>query len=650
MLNQSIKVGKLTLKNRVVFPPLTTGYEERDGSIGEKSLNFYKRLAQGGAAYIVIGDVAPVNTASPTPKLCRDEQIPSFRRLTDACHEYGAKVALQIFHPEYDVAGVGALIMQSRILQQQGKTAECEAVTKQAYAKLHHDMQHFVNEATPKQLGEILDAISACAVRAEKAGADAIQIHGDRLVGSLCSKILNKRADEYGGSFENRTRFAVEVVRAIKKAAPSMTIDYKLPVITPMEGGLRGKGGIELEEAIALAKILEKEGVDMLHVAQANHTGNMNDTIPVMGTREYGFAVYCAEEVKKVVSIPVCAVGRIITEDAAEAVLQSGKCDLVGLGRPLLCDSDFANKAAAGEPIRYCLSCNKGCTDSITGRSYCQCVLNAENGSEYVRTITKAETSRKVAVVGAGIAGLEAARVASIKGHDVTLYEKGYDIGGQINIAAVPPRKGEMARALNYYKEILPSLNIRLKFGAEPTISELNGYDYVIFATGAKNLMLNVKGGNLPQVVSAWDVLARKSIVFGNVAVIGGGLVGAETAEFLAAEGAKVKIIEQLPEIAKGESSTVLPAMKADFAAHGVEQYVNTKLVEVKEGIVVCEQEGKGAVEIPADFVVMAVGARAAKPETDGLTAEALYCGDCVKPADISAAIRSAYDAANSIN
>ena len=276
MLEQPLKIGNITLKNRVVFPPLTTGYEERDGSIGEKSFNFYKRIAEGGAAYIVLGDVAPVNTASPTPKLCRDDQIPSFKKLAYACHEYGAKLAVQIFHPEYDVDGVGALIIKSRMLAQQGNKEESDAVTKQAFAKLHHDMQHFVNEATKEQLAKIVEAISACAKRAVKAGVDAIQVHGDRLVGSLCSKILNKRSDEYGGSFENRIRFALEVVRAIKAAAPETVIDYKLPVVTPMNGGLRGKGGLELDEAVKLAELLEKEGVQIFHVAQANHTGNMN--------------------------------------------------------------------------------------------------------------------------------------------------------------------------------------------------------------------------------------------------------------------------------------------------------------------------------------------------------------------------------------
>ena len=651
MLEKPIKIGKITLKNRIVFPPLTTGYEERDGSIGEKSFNFYKRLAEGGAAYIVLGDVAPVNTASPTPKLFCDEQIPSFKKLADACHEYGAKLAVQIFHPEYDVDAVGALIVKSRMLAQQGKNEESAAVTKQAFAKLHHDMLHFVNEATKEQLKKIIDAMSACAKRANAAGVDAIQIHGDRLTGSLCSKILNKRGDEYGGAFENRIRFALEAVRAIKAAVPDMVIDYKLPVITPMEGGLRGKGGLELDEAVELAKILEKEGVDTFHVAQANHTGNMNDTIPAMGTRKYGFVVYAAEAVKNAVSVPVCAVGRIITEEAAEAVLTSGKCDLVGLGRPLLCDPDFANKAIAGKPVRYCLSCNKGCTDNIINRSFCQCVLNAENGAEYVRTITPAKNKKKVAVIGAGIAGLEAARVCALKGHKVTVFEKSYALGGQINIASVPPRKGEMARSIIFYEKVLPSLNVTVITGREPDVKELNGFDEVIVATGAQNVQLKVEGASLAHVVSAWSVLARKEAVFGRVAVIGGGLVGAETAEYLANQGAEVSIIEMTPEIAKGESSTVLPEMKADFAAHGVKEFVNCKVIKITNDTVVCENtvDGKEVV-IPADFVVMAGGARANAFDVNGVKASVHFCGDCVKPADISNAVRTAYDVANSIN
>ncbi len=650
MLNTGIKIGNMTLKNRVVFPPLTTGYEERDGSIGEKSFNFYKRLAEGGAGYIVLGDVAPVNTASPTPKLCRDDQIPSFRRLADACHEYGAKLALQIFHPEYDVPGVSKYIIESRMLQQQGKMEESQAVARQAFAKLHHDMQHFVNEATEEQLTEILDAIRACAARAREAGIDAIQIHGDRLVGSLCSPILNKRTDSYGGCFENRIRFALQVVDVIREAAPTLAIDYKLPVITPMEGGLRGKGGLEIEEAVRLAVLLEQRGVDMLHVGQANHTGNMNDTIPAMGTREYGFIADAAAAVKNAVGLPVCAVGRIFTAAAAEALLSSGKCDLVGMGRPLLCDPDFANKAEAGLPVRHCISCNKGCTDKISNRGFCECILNAENGAEYHRVIKKAESAKRVAVVGGGIAGLEAARVAALKGHSVALFEKSYALGGQINLAAVPPRKSEMLRAVDYYKQILPALGVAVNMGAEPDAAVLNGFDHVIVAVGAKNFMLPVPGAELPHVVSAWDVLSGKSLAFGKVAVIGGGLVGAETAEYLAHLGAKVSVIELMPEIAKGESATVMPALKASFAKYGVQELVNTKLMEIKPGCVVCENtQTQEAVSVEADFVVMAVGAKANAFAVEGITAAVHYVGDSVKPADISSAIRTAYDAANAI-
>ena len=346
---EPIKIGNVTFKNRIMFPPLTTGYEEKDGSIGEQSFNFYKRLAEGGVGYIVIGDVAPLATFSPTPKLFREEQIPTYKKLADACHEYGAKLGLQLFHPEYNVAALAALFAQGKM--------------QEARAQLHYDMQHYINEVSEEGLNEIIDHMVACAKLAEQAGVDCIEVHGDRLVGSLCSKILNKRTDNYGGSFENRTRFALTLVKALKEAVPNMVIDYKLPVITPLaEGGLRGKGGLELEEAIELAKLLVEAGVDTLHVAQANHTGNMADTIPPMGTQPYGFTVYCAEEVKKVVDVPVSCVGRIVTPQAAEAVVATGKADMVGLGRSLLADPDFVKRCEEGKAgcVRTCIMCNKG--------------------------------------------------------------------------------------------------------------------------------------------------------------------------------------------------------------------------------------------------------------------------------------------------
>ncbi|MCD8295831.1 MAG: NAD(P)/FAD-dependent oxidoreductase [Clostridia bacterium] len=648
MLNEPLRVGEITLKNRVVFPPLTTGYEEKDGSIGDRSFNFYRRIAQGGAGYIILGDVAPISTASPTPKLATDAQIPSFKALADACHEYGAKLGIQLFHPEYDAAGVGALIIKCRTLDMQGKHEESEKVSEEAYAKLHYDMEHFVNEATEDQLRQIIDIMVACAKRAQTAGVDIIQVHGDRLVGSLCSPVLNKRTDEYGGDLSGRSRFAVQLVKALRAALPHMPIDFKLPIITQEKGTMRGRGGLPLEEAVQLAKLLEMAGASMFHVAQANHTGNMNDTIPAMGTRPYGFTVYCAEEIRRNVYVPVCTVGRIVCETDAEAILSAGKADLIGLGRELICDPDFPNKAAAGEPIRHCIMCNKGCTDAILGRTICQCVLNAENGQEYNRTISKTSSPKKVAVVGAGIAGLEAARVAAAKGHCVTLYEKTYKLGGQLNLACVPPRKHEMLRAIWYYTEALPALGVQIRMGTEPSVEELNTYNDVIIATGAKNLMLNVPGAADPCVISAWDVLSGKTAPFGRVSVIGGGLVGAETAEYLASLGCDVSIIEMLPKIAQGESSTVLPFMMEDLTSHGVKIYTNTTLQCICPGFISCAA-GEHNVQILTDFVVMAVGARPNPLSAEGLTANVHFAGDCVKVADISSAVRAAYDTANSI-
>ena len=664
-LLEPLQAGSMTLKNRIMFPPLTTGYEERDGSIGERSLGFYERLAKGGVAYIVIGDVAPVRTASPTPMLYDDSQIPAFRRLADALHAHDSRLALQIFHPEYDVPGVGRLIMGAGAARKaaaeakaagneeefEKQTQQAEKMTKDAYAKLRYEMQHFATEATTEQLARIRESIAQCAARAQKAGVDAIEVHGDRLLGSMCSEMLNHRTDEYGGSLENRARYALEVVAAIKKAAPALAVEYKLPIITVnQDGSLRGTGGLLEDEAVAFAKMLEEAGVDMIQAAQANHTGNMGDTIPPMGDVPYNWTLPAAKRIKNAVNIPVATVGRVITVEAGEQILENGEADMIGYGRSLLTDPDIAVKTAAGECIRECLNCNKGCVDAIQNRRYISCVLNAENGDETTVCIRPAETVKKVAIAGAGIAGLEAARVAAKRGHQVTVFEKDDKIGGQIHLAAVPPRKSEILRAVTYYEKILPSLDIELKLNTEPSAGELNQYDAVLVAAGAHNMELPVPVEN-SNVVSSWDVLKGAGVT-GTCAVLGGGLVGTETAEYLAAQGCKTVIIEMMDKIAAGESATVMPLITKDFEKHGVEQHVNTRVKEIRDNVIYAENtKDHTEITIHADTIVNALGSKKNEFDVSGITVPVTYIGDCSgeRTADIAAAVRSGYHAANAL-
>lgn len=407
-----------------------------------------RRVTGGGASYIVLGDVAPIASFSPTPKLYCDEQIESFRLLADAVHEYGCKLGVQIFHPEYDCDAINALF-------QQGKMNEVRA-------QLHHDMEHFTDEVSEGALLKIIDKMCACAVRAEKAGVDVIQVHGDRLVGCLCSTRMNRRTDKFGGSLENRTRFALMLVRSLREAVPDMIIDYKFPIVTSE----RGKGGIDLCDAPQFARWVEEAGVDMLHVAQANHTGNMADIIPPMGVQPYGFFVDITGQIKEAVSIPVSAVGRIIDPKMAERIVVSGKADMVGIGRGFLADEDWVRKVEEGraDQIIRCLSCNKGCADAIQRREGLSCVLNPE--------LRRAVQDAVKAARGAGV---------------------------------------------------------KFELGHEATAEELAaaGFDHVIVAVGAQCACPPIPGRELANVVDSWSVLAGTAEAYGKVAVIGGGMVAA---------------------------------------------------------------------------------------------------------------------------
>lgn len=632
---QPIEVGGQTFKNRIMFPPLTTGYE-KNGMISEQDMGFYTRLAKGGVGYIVMGDVAPINSFSPTPKLFDDSQIPAFKALADSVHAYGTKLGVQLFHPEYDVDAINSLFMQKKFDEMR--------------QRLHHDMMFFTDEVSEEMLMAIIDKMCACAVRAQKAGVDVIQIHGDRLNGCLCSTRMNHRTDKFGGSLENRVRFARMLTRAIRKAVPDMIIDYKLSIVTPQ----RGKGGIDEADAVQFAQWLVEDGVDMLHVAQANHTGNMADTIPPMGVQPYGFFVKIAGDIKKAVHVPVSAVGRIVDAEMAARVIESGMADMVAMGRPLLADPDWGTKIAAGKAcdIRRCISCNKGCTDAIQNRQFLSCVLNAENGYENTRSIQPAAQKKKIAVLGGGPAGLEAARVAALRGHDVTLFEKTTTLGGQLNIACVPPRKEEMRRAAQDLIHAVCNAGVHLCMGQTRTAEQLKdaGFEAVINAVGAHSAAPRIPGIDSVNVADAWKVLAGEQQVYGTVAVIGGGMVGCETAEYLAARGCKVSVIEMMDKIAAGESTTILPTLLENYKTYGVEQYPSHKVKEFRMDAVVCENKDGAEVTIPCDYIVLAMGARSNEFDAAALEAASIpvySIGDAAgKAADISNAIRTGYDTA----
>ncbi|MFO7693976.1 MAG: FAD-dependent oxidoreductase [Vicinamibacterales bacterium] len=639
-LFQPIALGPVFLRNRIVFPPMTTGYEEK-GMVTPRSRTFYRTIARGGAGLVIIGDVSIQPSFAPTPFAHDDAFVPGLRELADDVHAGGAKIAAQLFHQEYDTAEIG------RVMQAEGREA--------ARKRLHRDMDDYCNQLTAVDIAAILERFRRAAVRVREAGFDLIQVHGDRLAGMFTSGLLNKRTDEYGGPLRNRARFAIEVVRAIRDAVPDVPIEYKLSIIRtdpPM-----GRAGPTLDEAQVLAGWLEEAGVAGFHVALANH-GSIGDTIPAMGTQPYGCFVDLAEAIKRVAHVPVTAVGRILEPDFAEGLLESGKADLVGIGRGLIAEPGWPRGVERGETgdLRLCIMCNH-CASSLMSNQPLRCAINATVGESEPVTMASASVPRRVLVIGGGPAGMEAAHIAAERGHRVTLVERQERLGGQLPLCSAPPYKHEISRLTQYLTAQVARRDVEVRLGAAAPVERLLDEirpDAVIVATGVSPSRLPVPGADRAIVVTAWDVMAGSADVGPRAAIVGGGSVGVETALLLAPRGIEVTVLEMLDTIAAGESPTILPFIHAQLKRYGVRVLTGHRLVSVEaDGLRVTGPDG-ATIAIECDTVVMATGTRRNPTFAGEISARGLEChvvGDCAEggPGTLAGAIHDGFRAGMSV-
>ena len=599
-----IKIGTLELANRFVVPPMASTLASEDGTVSQAFIDYWKARARGGWGLLIVEFTAidPLGKVAPChPCLWSDEFIDGLKRLTDTVHSHGAKIAVQLSHTGRqtfpDIIGIpGAQpVSASPIPCPLDRAVPRELSTEEVYG--------------------LVEKFGDAAARARTAGFDAVEIHGAHgyLIAQFMSAYSNKRVDEFGGSLHNRLRFPQEIVRNVrKKLGPSY------PLLFRMSGEERIPGGRTLDESRVIARMLEKEGIDCIDVS-VGVSGSAPYIIPPAAIPP-GFLLSTSGEIKKAVSVPVIAVGRINHPLLAEDAIQSGKADLIAWGRSSLADPELPNKIAAGnlDEICPCIACVQGCTRSFPfpGKPLSKlgvtCMINPFCGYEGEMRIHPAAISKKVTVVGGGPAGLEAAWVAAARGHRVTLYERNQVLGGQFRIAAIPPFKQDIARAVFYYIHMCKKHGVSMNLGTEATVERIisDQPDVVILATGGEPVIPDIKGARGTRVVTAWEILEGKRPAGQKVLIVGGGLVGCETADFLGEHLHEVSLIEMLPEIAGDIPMPVRFFLMGRLKEYGVRILTETSVLEFLEDGVVVSREGRESRLQDFDTIVLALGTR----------------------------------------
>ncbi len=599
-----IKIGSLELKNRFVVPPMATNLANEDGTVTQGLIDYWVTRARGGFGLLMVEFTAidPLGKVGPChPCLFGDEFVPGLRELTEAVHDHGAKIAIQLAH-------TGRQTFPEIIGIPGAQPVSASPIPCPVDRAIPRPL-------SPQEIYQLVEKFGDAAVRARDAGFDAVEIHGAHgyLLAQFMSSYSNKRVDEFGGSLHNRMRFPLEVIHQVRRRLGST-----FPLLFRMSGEERVPGGRGIDESRVVARLAVDAGIDAIDVS-----------VGVAGSAQYifaspvlppGFLLSSAEEIKKAVSVPVIAVGRINHPLLAEDALESGKADLIAWGRSSLADPELPNKVAAGQldDIAPCISCGQGCIRAFPqphkplSRLGMTCLVNPFCGREREMEIKPASTSKKVIVVGGGPGGLEAAWVAAARGHKVTLYEREASAGGQYRIGAIPPFKQDVARAIGYYIRMCKKHGVTFKMATEATAEEILSQkpEAVIIATGGEALIPDIPGVGGDRVTTAASILEGKREAGLNVLVVGGGMVGCEVADFLGEHLHRVTLLEMLPEIGQDVPFPTAYFLFRRLKEYGVRIETETTVVELLEDGATVSKGGKRSRLIGFDTIVLAMGAR----------------------------------------
>ncbi len=623
----------LKIKNRIVMPPMATHYATPEGFVTDQQIGYYVERAKGGVGYITTEHTGILQQGKASWKMMlihTDEHAAKIKKLIEAVHEAEGKIVVQINHAGRQTSSeiTGMPIVGASPIPGPPKN-------------------EIPRELSVAEIEEIIEAFSAAAQRVKEAGADGVEIHMAHgyLICSFLSPFTNKRSDRYGGDVQGRSRLAVEVLQSVRSR-----IGPDFPIICRLSADEYLQGGLKIEETKQIAKTLEEQGANALHISACNVvTGYLNQPPYYV---EEGVFVHLAEAVKAQVDIPVITVGRIRSPLMADQIIRDGKADLISMGRALIADPHLPQKAKDGrlEEIIPCISCNKCIQTQRQGAI--RCSVNPETGNEAEFKFEKADRSKNVWIVGGGPGGLKAAEIAALRGHQVTLFERKDKLGGRVRLGANPPGKAVLNEFIDYLEGRVRALGITLEMDKEFTADMITSGepDVVIVATGASPQFPDWKGVEESDALSVDDVLSDWADIGDNVLIVGGGGTGAEIADLLSEVGKKVTLIEMLEDIASDLINHLQHYLKQRLSDKGVNILTSTRVVDLGKGYAMVE-DASGIRKLDGfDDIVLALGSETPNDviykDLEDKVAELYVIGDASQPRAIVDAVWEGEDIA----